>query len=116
MAALCKANTAYVRVCQGRNWLAKPEKSIVTADYYSEEEPKQSNFVVPAGPEDSMPSEELNCREGEGVPPEEWEESTVESEEVERESASEGPHDAESPVQGEQEPPVETPGVRATWL
>ena len=40
MAALCKAHLAYVKVCQGRNWLAKPEKSIVTADYYSDEEPR----------------------------------------------------------------------------
>ena len=69
MAALCKAHLAYVKVCQGRNWLAKPEKSIVTADYYSDEEPRASTFVVPPGPEDSMLSEELNCREGEGVPP-----------------------------------------------
>ena len=114
MAALCKANTAYVRVCQGRNWLAKPEKSIVTADYYSEEEPRESSFVAPEAPEDSILSEELNCREGEGVPPEEWEESTVESEEEDEEEGLAPDRPGESPVQEEQEPPAVASGVSAT--
>ena len=114
MAALCKAHLAYVKVCQGRNWLAKPEKSIVTADYYSDEEPRASTFVVPPGPEDSMLSEELNCREGEGVPPEQWDASTGESEGVDSGSELDQDEALERPAREEMEPPADTPETSAT--
>ena len=45
MRALCAAYTAYTAVCRGRGWSCKPEKTVLSGDYYTGERPVTDGFA-----------------------------------------------------------------------
>ena len=45
MQVLCAAYKAYTAICRGRGWTCKPQKTVLTSDYYASENPATNGFA-----------------------------------------------------------------------
>ena len=70
MGALCAAYTAYTAVCRGRGWTCKPSKTVLSGDYYTDEQWVTDGYEPVEPPAALTLEDEAElCRPIEGDPP-----------------------------------------------